>query len=102
MNTCGHDKTVAGGEAGAVVDEHADTWGFSWMPAIEDFVDQAAATAEGEDHESSAGEPPLPHGVGNKRGDESGVGRNNSASAVFEPVRSVVELILVIYFFFVF
>lgn len=34
-----------GEEAGPVVDEHADTWGFAWMPAIEEFVGQAAAAA---------------------------------------------------------
>ncbi|CAM9570001.1 unnamed protein product, partial [Hapterophycus canaliculatus] len=33
-------------DTGAAVDEHADTWGFSWMPAIEDFVKQAAEAAE--------------------------------------------------------
>ncbi|CAM9518605.1 unnamed protein product, partial [Sphacelaria rigidula] len=53
-------------ETGAVVDEHADTWGFSWMPAIEDFVDQAAAAARGEDHGSNA-----PHDMGDSHGDDS-------------------------------
>ena len=28
------------------MDEHSDTWAFSWMPAIEDFVEQAAARAD--------------------------------------------------------
>lgn len=28
------------------MDEHSDTWAFSWMPAIEDFVDQAARRAD--------------------------------------------------------
>lgn len=91
MNTFGHEKTVAGGETGAVVDEHADTWGFSWMPAIEDFVDQAAAAARGEDHGSNA-----PHDMGDSHGDDSGVGRNNTAPAFFDPVRSVVEFVFVI------
>lgn len=31
-----------------MVDEHADTWGFAWMPAIEEFVGQAAAAAAAE------------------------------------------------------
>lgn len=35
-------------DKGAAVDEHADTWGFSWMPAIEDFVNQAAEAGSGD------------------------------------------------------
>lgn len=42
-----------GEEAGAAADEHADTWGFSWMPAIEEFVGQAAAAAEQRDQDDS-------------------------------------------------
>lgn len=40
-------------EASAVVDERADTWGFSWMPAIEEFVGQAAAAADHRDPNNS-------------------------------------------------
>lgn len=41
----------AGEEAGAAVDEHSDTWGFAWMPAIEEFVELAAARSNDEsDH----------------------------------------------------
>lgn len=32
-------------ETGAAMNEHPDTWGFSWMPAIEEFVEQEAARA---------------------------------------------------------
>ena len=34
------------------MNEHADTWGFSWMPAIEDFVGQAAKTEPRDEDES--------------------------------------------------
>eukprot|EP00903_Cladosiphon_okamuranus_P006760 g6593.t1 len=39
-------------DAGVPVNEHADTWGFSWMPAIEDFVEQAAKEDRRDDEES--------------------------------------------------
>lgn len=35
------------------MDEHSDTWGFSWMPAIEEFVEQAAARAEVDGHDDT-------------------------------------------------
>lgn len=40
------------------MDEHSDTWAFSWMPAIEDFVEFAAARARSErdDRSSTEGE----------------------------------------------
>lgn len=40
------------------MDEHSDTWAFSWMPAIEDFVDQATSRADAarEDSGGSDGE----------------------------------------------
>lgn len=39
-------------DAGVAVNEHADTWGFSWMPAIEDFVEQAAKAEQRDEEES--------------------------------------------------
>lgn len=57
------------GEAGATVNEESDTWGFSWMPAIEEFVDLVASRAHDEsvdrDGDWSNGER-LPDGLGRR------------------------------------
>lgn len=45
--------------------EHSDTWGFSWMPAIEEFVEQAAVRATDDDDErgnATDGETENGHG----------------------------------------
>eukprot|EP00752_Nemacystus_decipiens_P004597 g4196.t1 len=47
-------------DAGVAVDEHADTWGFSWMPAIEDFVEQAHRDEGGSDVTDDEGEETGP------------------------------------------
>lgn len=39
-------------DAGVAVNEHADTWGFSWMPAIEEFVEQAEKAGRRDEEES--------------------------------------------------
>ncbi|CAM9427259.1 unnamed protein product [Ectocarpus sp. 13 AM-2016] len=44
-------------DAGASVNEHADTWGFSWMPAIEDFVEQAAEAQQRNEDDSEESSP---------------------------------------------
>ncbi|CAM9671010.1 unnamed protein product [Ectocarpus sp. 6 AP-2014] len=44
-------------DAGASVNEHADTWGFSWMPAIEDFVEQAAEAQQQNEDDSEESSP---------------------------------------------
>lgn len=44
-------------DASVAFNEHADTWGFSWMPAIEDFVEQVAEAKQrdGDDREGGRG-----------------------------------------------
>lgn len=57
-------KADNGDETGAAVHEHSDTWGFSWMPAIEEFVKLAAAEAQEKECRSGDG------GDGGSSGDE--------------------------------
>lgn len=43
------------------MNEHPDTWGFSWMPAIEEFVEQEAARATDDEHYDSDDETENGH-----------------------------------------
>lgn len=72
---------VDGEEAGAAVHEHSDTWGFSWMPAIEEFVEQCAQRAQGEHSggsDTDPGDEKESPGQEESRGEAGNSGRDHA------------------------